>query len=129
MTFWLKMSRHNNVKIYNAFFRKNLCFICRHSSQRMMILLSRYYSSRHGTAITYAKKVGIFITIHICFHKEYLIKQEGSTIYILYVLSFFSYSDITLKLTIQYLWFLSLNYVLTNWKLSPIFLTRFCCQL
>ena len=32
----LKMARHNNLKIYNAFYQKN-CFICRHSSQRLMI--------------------------------------------------------------------------------------------
>ena len=56
----LKMTRHNNVKIYNAFFQKKLCFICRHSSQRKMILLSRYYSARGGTAMTYAKKCTFF---------------------------------------------------------------------
>ena len=56
---------------------KAICFICRHASQRKMILLSRYYITRGGTTMYYAKKVVIFITMHIFFHKEYLIRSEA----------------------------------------------------
>ena len=39
--------------------------MCYHSSQRAMILLSRYYVARGVTNMNDAKKVVIFITIHI----------------------------------------------------------------
>ena len=60
------MARHNNVKIYNAFFfEKTVSFICRHSSQRTMILLSRFCTAGGEATMNYAKKVVIFITMHI----------------------------------------------------------------
>ena len=77
-------THNNNVKIYNVFFRKNIFFICRHTSQHTMVLLSRYYTARGGTTMNYAKNVVISIFMHIFFQKKYL----GSTRYILYVLYF-----------------------------------------
>ena len=49
------MACHNNVKIYNAFFRKN-CIFYLPPFQSTMILLSRFYTARDGTTINYAKK-------------------------------------------------------------------------
>ena len=83
-------------KSITHFCKKTVCFICRHSSERTMILLSRYYTARGRKTMDYAKKIIIFLPC-IVFHKEYLIKQEGSTKYILYVLSFSLYSDTTLE--------------------------------
>ena len=52
---------------------ETVCFICRDSSQRTMILLSRYCTARGGAAMSYAKKVVIFLPC-IFSHKEYLIR-------------------------------------------------------
>ena len=52
-------------KSITHFTEKTACFICHYSSQRAMILLSRYYVATGGTNLNYAKKVIIFITIHI----------------------------------------------------------------
>ena len=49
------------------FSEKTVRFIFRHSSQRTMILLSRYYAARGSGTMNYAKKVFIFITMHIFF--------------------------------------------------------------
>ena len=80
--------------------KKTVCFIYRDSSRRMMILLSRCYTVRGGTTMNYAKKVVIFFYHGYFFHMEYLIRQEGSTKYMLYVLSFSLYLDTTLKLKV-----------------------------
>ena len=44
---------------------ETVCFICRDSSQRTMILLSRYCTARGGAAMSYAKKSRHFFTMHI----------------------------------------------------------------
>ena len=80
LTFWfhlhtlLKMARHNNVKIYNTFNRENLHVLFATIPVNLLwILISRYYRVRGRTNMNYAKKVVIFITMHI-FHKENLIR-------------------------------------------------------
>ena len=59
---WLVIITSKSIK---HFTEKPACFICHHSSKRAMILLSRYYVARGGTNMNYAKKVVIFITMHI----------------------------------------------------------------
>ena len=66
------MARHDTVKVDNAFSGITICFICRHSSQRTMKLLSRYYTARGGTTMNYTKEVIIFITMHIFFIRNTL---------------------------------------------------------
>ena len=59
------MARHNNIKIYNTFYRKNYMFyLPLFQSTFDDILLSRYYIARGGTNTNYAKKVVIFIIMH-----------------------------------------------------------------
>ena len=64
-----KISHHNNVKIYNAFF-------CRHSTQHVLVALSRYYRASVGTVMNYAKKIVVFITMHMLL--EGIIDKESS---------------------------------------------------
>ena len=59
---WLVMIMSKSIA---RFTEKTACFLCQHSSQRAMILLSRYYVEKGGTNMNYAKKVVIFITMHI----------------------------------------------------------------
>ena len=59
------MARHDTVKVYNEFSGITIRFICRHSSQHTMKLLSRYYTARGGTTMNYTKEVIIFIIMHI----------------------------------------------------------------
>ena len=59
------MARHNNVKIYSTFYRKNcMSNLPPFQSTFDDILLSRYYIVRGGVNINYAKKVVIFIIMH-----------------------------------------------------------------
>ena len=83
------MAGHNNAKICNEFFRKNYMFP----------LLP--FQSTHNDTIKSIWQLWImlkkssFLLPCIFFHKEYLIRWESSTKYILYVLSFSLYSDTT----------------------------------
>ena len=43
-------------KSITHFSEKIVCFICRHSNQRTMILLSQFYTARGGTIMNYTKK-------------------------------------------------------------------------
>ena len=58
--------------------------------------INSYYIESGRTTMNYAKKVVIFISCTF-FHKEYLIRKEGSTKNIVYMLSLSLYSDTTLK--------------------------------
>ena len=58
--------------------------------------INSYYIESGRTTMNYAKKVVIFISC-TSFHKEDLIRKEGSTKNILYMLSLSLYSDTTLK--------------------------------
>ena len=61
----LKMAPQHNVKIQTHFSEKTVCFFCRHSSQRTMTLLSRYYTARGGATMNFAKKSRLFTIINI----------------------------------------------------------------
>ena len=61
------------IKSITHFFPKNGCLICRHSSQRTLILITRYYIARDKTTMSYTKKSS-FLLPCIFFHREYLIR-------------------------------------------------------
>ena len=61
-------------KSITHFTEKTVYFICRHSSQRAIILLSRYYIARVGTTMNYAKKSPHFYYHAYFFHKKNLIR-------------------------------------------------------
>ena len=98
---WLAIITSKSITHFSE--KKTVFFISRHPSQCTIILLtlslwyhietspfiqtgfymisasvmkelSRYYIARGGTTMHYAKKVVIFIVVHIFFHKEYLIR-------------------------------------------------------
>ena len=108
LTFWfhfytfIENGCHNNVKIYNTFYRKNYVLFGAIAVNFWWyaITVSRCYIAISGTNMNYdKKKVVIFIIMHT-FHMENLKRQKGSTKYILSELSFSLYSDTTLKLKV-----------------------------
>ena len=92
----LKMSRHNNVKIYNAFSRQNFMSYLR---QRILVSLNWYDVAKGGTIMNYAKKIVIFITMYICLlgliHKIRRLHRIHT-----FWDSILSYSDTTLNLKV-----------------------------
>ena len=83
------MAGHNNVKIYNEFFRKNCMFPLLPFQSTCDDTIKSIWQLR------IMLKKSSFLLPCIFFHKEYLIRWESSTKYILYVLSFSLYSDTT----------------------------------
>ena len=76
---------------------KTIFFICRHSSQRTMI----YCVDQQEVGQLYNMLKSRHFNYHAYFfRKEYLIRYEGSTKYILYMLLFSVYSDTTWKLKV-----------------------------
>ena len=51
-------------------------FFCRHFTQHVLVALSRYYRASVGTVMNYAKKIVVFITMHMLL--EGIIDKESS---------------------------------------------------